>query len=66
MTVKSEAVELDRWVSAKTIAHLFDVTQRYVAEDLSKRTGFPKPLYVGRVKRWRLDEVLGWVKTSQI
>ncbi len=56
-------MENDIW-TAKEIAEYLNVCQRYVAEKLSKRQGFPAKLPVGR-GRWFRQEVLEWADRAR-
>ncbi len=63
MNLEMTAVE-DRLVSTKTIAELFDLNVNHVSDRLTKRKGFPRPIYIGGARRYRLKEVMAYVESQ--
>lgn len=49
--------------TASEIAKWLKLSPRYVAENLSKRNGFPGQIAVGR-GRWLKDDIIDWVNQS--
>ena len=55
-----------RLLSVRQVAELFDAGQSTILEWVRKgRYEFPKPIKVGRLTRWRSDELQAWIEARQ-
>lgn len=53
-----------RWLSAKSVAAMLDVSPRAVLREYACREDFPKPSRVGH-PRWKATEVAEWMESTR-
>jgi predicted DNA-binding transcriptional regulator AlpA len=53
-------------LTARDIAKILGVCERYVSEHLSLRAGFPDRLDIPGRKRWLESEILDWIETKRL
>jgi predicted DNA-binding transcriptional regulator AlpA len=53
-------------LTARDIAELLGVSERYVTDHISMRVGFPARLDMPKKKRWLESDILDWIETKRL
>lgn len=55
----------DQILTAEEVAAILKCSAKTIRDDAEKRwAGFPKAIRIGRLKRWRLTDIMSWVSRA--
>lgn len=61
MIARAEVEEQTLVIGTRGVARMLNVSQRHV-ERLDASQLIPKPVWIGRAKRWRLSDIERWLE----